>query len=57
LEVLSNLGTQARDANSGALYWLLRSSVQKQAHQDGKSNPFPACHEVDPFLWKPETFE
>jgi len=25
------------------VYWLLGSSVQKQAHQDGKRNPFPAC--------------
>jgi hypothetical protein len=30
-------------SNDVTLYWLLGSSVQKQAHQDGKRNPFPAC--------------
>ncbi len=25
------------------LYWLLGSSVQKQALRDGETNPYPAC--------------
>jgi len=25
------------------VYWLLGSSVRKQAHRDGGRNPFPAC--------------
>jgi len=27
------------------LYWLLRSSVQKQARRDGEKSPSPACQQ------------